>query len=78
MARISPKTEEEIRRRLEAGEFDSPDELLQEALKALDRERDLERLLIEGLDSGVEELTPEDFDDIRAESRKRLGGNAGS
>jgi Arc/MetJ-type ribon-helix-helix transcriptional regulator len=77
MDSISPTIQKEIDERLAAGPYRSVDELLRDALRALDRVQDvaqdlLERELIEGLEGEDVAMTPEDWDDIESEALKGL------
>jgi putative addiction module CopG family antidote len=69
---ISSDLEEEIRRKRDAGSYATTDELLRDALAALEREQALELLLLEGLDSGDAPFTRQDIENIRAEGIERI------
>ena len=77
MDTISPNVEKEIERRLTAGPYTSVDELLRNALRALDDAHDaardlLEKELLEGLEGEDIEMTAADWDDIENEALKVL------
>jgi Arc/MetJ-type ribon-helix-helix transcriptional regulator len=77
MDTISRELTNEIDRRLAAGPYTSSDELLRDALHALDKLGDtaqglLEEVLLKGLEGGDTELTAADWDFIEAEALKVL------
>ena len=65
-----------IDERIRCGDFSTPSEYVRALVRAdrdLDSQRRLERLLLEGLDSGAAtEITPEDWADIKSNVRNRL------
>lgn len=77
MDTISPEIEKELERRIAAGSYESLDELLTVALKALDDTQGTTNRLLEGeLLKGVEgedvALNAADWDDIEREALKVL------
>lgn len=77
MDSISPTMQKEIEQQLAAGPYSSVDELLRNALRALDSVQDvaqdlLEKELLQGLEGEDVEMTPEDWDDIENEALKVL------
>jgi Arc/MetJ-type ribon-helix-helix transcriptional regulator len=72
MVNLSAELEAEIRRRAAESEYPSLDALIREALEALDRERGLESLLLEGLEGPETPVTPETIAEIREAGLARL------
>lgn len=77
MDTISVETEREIERRLANGNYASADELISDALRALDDARAaaqaaLERELLKGLEGPLVEMTSEDWVSIEDEAAKRV------
>ena len=77
MDTISQSQQKEIEQRLAAGPFGSVDELLRNALRALDSAQEiaqdlLENELLRGLEGEDVEMTPEDWDDIENQALKVL------
>jgi Arc/MetJ-type ribon-helix-helix transcriptional regulator len=72
MVQLSTEFEAEIRRKAAAGAFPTLEDFLRNAVEAFERERSLEALLLEGLDSGEAPLTEQDFDDIRREGLEEI------
>jgi len=77
MEKISSTIQKEIEQRLAAGPFTSVDELLSNALWALDSAQDaahdlLEKELLCGLEGEDVEMTPGDWNDIENEALKIL------
>ena len=77
MDTISPEIEKELERRMAAGSYGSLDELLGEALKALDDARvstreSLEQELLIGLDREEVEMEAADWDDIEREALEAI------
>ena len=77
MDMISSEMEREIEQRLAAGPYGSADELLRDALKALDNSREaaqdwLEKELLKGLEGEDVAITGDDWDDIEREALRIL------
>ena len=77
MDAISPEIEREIERRIAAGSYGSADELLRQALKALDDARDtakgmLEQELLRGFEGDDVEMTASDWESLEREAVKVL------
>ena len=77
MDTISPEIEQEIERRLAAGPYASVNELIIDALKALDGAHRsahelLEKELLLGLEGEDVEMTAADWDDIEKEALSAL------
>lgn len=77
MDNISRTTQKEIEQRLAAGQFNSVDELLRTALRALDSAHDaarelVERELLRGLEGEDVEMTSAEWDDIENAALKVL------
>ncbi|MDZ4857701.1 MAG: hypothetical protein SGI88_01865 [Candidatus Hydrogenedentes bacterium] len=72
MQSIQPETEQEIKRRLDAGHYRSLDDLLLHAFKALDASEWLERELLAGLEGEDVELNADEWASIEAEALKDL------
>ena len=69
MVQLSPELEAEIRQRAASGDYPTLDAFLRAALNALAQQKSLEALLLQGLDSGIEPLTDQDFEDIQGRTR---------
>ena len=71
---LTPEAERVVNEKIETGEFQSPSEVVEAALRVLEdrdteKERDrIERLLREGLASEVSDMTEQDWKDIRLEA----------
>jgi Arc/MetJ-type ribon-helix-helix transcriptional regulator len=72
MVQISQELEAEIRERAASGDYPTLDAFLRAALNALEQQKSLEALLLEGLESGIETLTDQDFEDIRASGLEQI------
>ena len=73
MIEITGELEADIRERLAHGGYSTPEELLGRALHALDAANSwLEKRLLEGLESGFEEVTDETWDEIEREALEQL------
>lgn len=77
MGTISPELEREIERRLASGTYASLDELLADALRALDDAQGaaqaiLENELLRGLEGDDVEMTLAEWNSIEQEARKAL------
>lgn len=74
MDTISPTVQKEIEQRLAAGPYGSVDELIADALHALDNAQDaaknlLEKELLQGLEGGDVEMKRMDWDDIETQAQ---------
>ena len=72
MVQLSKEFEAEIRRKATAGDFPTLEDFLRNAVEAFEREKNLEALLLEGLNSGFEPFTDKDFDDIRTAGLEQI------
>lgn len=73
MDTVSPEIEKDIKRRLAAGPYGSVDDLLRQALTALDEAREaaleiLEHELLRGFEGDDVEMTASDWDAIEREA----------
>lgn len=73
---LTEELEAFVQKKVESGLYRSASEVVREALRLLarrDAEDKLEALLLEGLESGAaREMTPEDWQEVRASVRDRL------
>lgn len=77
MEALSHELEEEIRRRVAEGHYSSAEELLRQALKALDNSAEAagewpERELLKGLEGDDVEVTAGEFDLLRTPYLRRI------
>ena len=82
MLNVSPDIEQEIQKRVANGDYDSPDDLLRDAIRALDESHEavqdwLEESLLTALEGEEAEMTPEEWADIRREADRAAGINRG-
>lgn len=73
MSDLSATLEKKIETHLATGEYDSREDFLLEALRALDEQSKLETLLLEGLDSGEPvEITPDYWEEKKRQLKDRM------